>query len=261
MEKVISKDGTSIAYDKHGTGSPLILVDGALCGRKFGPMPKLAALLAQHFTVINYDRRGRGDSTDTKPYSPQREIDDLDALIQAARGPVYVCGFSSGAVLALEAAAKGLNIKKLALFETPYNVDGKGHIAPKDFLEHLTALIREDKRGEAVKYFIHDMVGLPAIAVIIMKLMPVWKKLKAVAHTLPYDAALLNGQVLPAQRAVTIKVPTLVLAGSKSPENMQNTMKAVAEAIPGSQLKILPGQTHNVAAKAIAPELISFFKA
>ena len=123
MKKVISKDGTAIAYDKAGNGPLVILVDGALCSRAFGPMPKLAKLLTNDFTVITYDRRGRNESTDTKPYAVEREIEDIGALINDNGGPAFVVGFSSGAALALAAAAHGLNISKLALYEPPFMVD------------------------------------------------------------------------------------------------------------------------------------------
>src|SRR5262249_29137018 len=122
MRKAISKDGTTIAFDQLGKGPAIILVDGALCSRSFGPMPKLAPLLAQRFTVFTYDRRGRGDSGDTASYRVEREIEDIDALIAEAGGSAYVFGISSGAALVLRAAASGLAIEKLALYEPPFMV-------------------------------------------------------------------------------------------------------------------------------------------
>src|SRR6202000_1669316 len=186
MAKVTSKDGTIIAYDQYGSGFPIILVDGALCSRDLGPMPKLAQLLAENFTVINYDRRGRNESGDTKPYTIGREIEDIEALINEAGGSAFVFGISSGAALALAAAASGLNIPKLALYEPPFMVDDEFQ-PPADSLDRLKTMIAEDRRADAVKFFMKDMVGVPAFVVFIMQLMPIFKKLKAVAHTLPYD--------------------------------------------------------------------------
>ncbi len=262
MKKVTSKDGTSIAYDVSGTGEPLILVDGALCGRLFGPMPKLAALLAPHFTVINYDRRGRGDSSDTRPYAVEREVEDIEALITAVGGAAYLCGISSGAVLAFEAAAKGLNIKKLALYEPPYMADNEtGHKAPADSLKQLQTMVAEERRGDAVKFFLKDMVGVPAMVVFIMKLLPVFKKLKAVAHTLPYDAAIIGDQSIPVAKAAGIKVPTQVMNGTKTGAQLQRAAEALSKVIPQAGYVTLKGQTHNVSEKVFAPALVEYFKA
>jgi pimeloyl-ACP methyl ester carboxylesterase len=260
MKTVISKDGTSIAYEQSGSGEPVILVDGALCSRAFGPLPNLAKLLAPHFTVINYDRRGRNESGDTQPYSPEREIEDIEALIQEAGGPVYVAGVSSGAALALAAAAAGLNIKKLALYEAPYMVDKDGHHPPVDAEAQLKAFIASGRRGDAVRFFMKDMVGIPAFFVFIMQIMPIFSKLKVVAHTLPYDAAIMGDFSLPAKRAAAVKIPTLVGGGEKSPSSMQNAVKQLAEAIPDGNLKMFKGQTHNISVKVLAPALIEFFK-
>ena len=259
MKTVTSQDGSLIAYDQSGCGEPVILVDGALCSRAFGPMPELVKLLAPHFTVINYDRRGRNESGDTQPYAPEREIEDIEALIQAIGKPVFLAGISSGAALALDAAAAGLNIKKLALYEAPYMVDKAGHQPPPDAEIQLKALIANGRRGEAVKFFMKDMVGVPAFVVFIMRVMPIFSKLRAVAHTLPYDAAVMNGFVLPVQKAASVKVPTLVGGGEKSPVSMQNSVKQLVGAIPGSKLKMFKGQTHNISMKVLAPALIEFF--
>ncbi len=260
MTKVTSKDGTQIAYTKLGNGPVVILVDGAMCSRAFGPMPKLAALLAPHFTVISYDRRGRNESENTEPYSVDREIEDIEALINEAGGPAYLAGCSSGAALALKASLASPNIKKIALYEAPYLSGQGGHEPPQDTLEQLKKLVASGNRSGAVKYFIHDMVGMPAFVTFIMPFMPAWGKLKAVAHTLPYDAAIMEDFKVPVQIASLVKVPSLVMAGSKSPASMQNAEKKLAEAIPGAQYHVLEGQTHNVSVKALAPELIEFFK-
>lgn len=262
MKTARSRDGTLIAFERLGSGPPLVLVDGALCSRKFGPMPKLAPLLAEHFTVYMYDRRGRGDSSDTGPYSKEREIEDLEAVIGEAGGSAYVLGLSSGAGLALEAAAAGLPIPKLAVYEPPYMVQ------PEDSARHMNAdhekqlrkLVAEGRRGDAVKYFMRDMVGVPAIFVVLMRFMPgVWSKLKAVAHTLPYDAAIMGDFTLPASRLKTVRVPTLAIGGGKSEARLQAAVDAVASVVPNSQRRTLAGQTHNVKPQVLTPVVTEFF--
>ena len=259
MATVISKDGTQIAFDKIGKGEPVILVDGALCSRAFGPLPKLAELLSQHFTVINYDRRGRNESGDTSPYSVQGEIEDIDALIKEAGGSAYLAGVSSGAALALKATAAGLNVKKLVMFEPPFVNGENGHHAPIDSEEQLRKLINAGNRGGAVKFFMKDMVGLPSIAVFIMGLLPIFSKLKSVAHTLPYDAAVMSDFHLPLDLAARINIPTLAMSGSKSPASMQKAIEKLAKAIPGAQYKVLAGQNHNASPKSLAPVFTEFF--
>lgn len=259
MKKVASKDGTTIAYDQSGSGFPVILVDGALCSRNFGPMPKLAKLLAESFTVIHYDRRGRNDSSDTQPYAVEREIEDIEALINAAGGSAFVVGFSSGAGLALAAAASGLPIPRLALYEPPFMVDDEGHQPPADSLKQLKAMIAANQRADAVKFFMKDMIGLPGIAIFIMKLLPIWSKLKGVAHTLPYDVEIMGDYSLPEDKAASVKIPTLICGGDKSQITLQHAVKRLAEVMPDNQLKMLKGQTHNVSVKVIAPVLTEFF--
>jgi pimeloyl-ACP methyl ester carboxylesterase len=258
--EAISKDGTRIAYDKTGNGPLLILVDGALCSRAFGPMPKLAQLLTSNFTVITYDRRGRNESSDTPPYAVEREIEDLEAVINANGAAAFVTGFSSGAALALASAAYGVNITKLALYEPPFMVDDERR-PPIDSLQQLQTMIAENRRGDAVKFFLKDMVRVPGIVVFIMKLTPVWSKLKNVANTLPYDASILGDFSLPEKKAASVQIPTLVSGGDKSAATMQDAVKRLSETMPNSRLKMLKGQTHNVAAKAIAPVLVEFFEA
>ena len=262
--QAFSRDGTAIAYERLGSGPPLILVDGALCSRQFGPMPKFASLLAQHFTVFMYDRRGRGASTDTKPYAKEREVEDIEALIRDAGGSAFVMGVSSGAGLALEAAASGLRIGKLAVYEPPYMVrplDSERH-ARADHEEQLKRLLVAGKRGDAVKYFMRQMVGIPAIFVAMMRLMPgVWSKLSAVAHTLPYDAAIMGNYSLPAARLKSVTVPTLVIGGTKSDARLRAAVEAVAQVLPDSRQRMLSGQTHNVKPEALVPVLTEFFAA
>lgn len=260
MKTVISKDGTAIAYDQSGQGPAVILVDGALCSRAFGPMPKLAPILARHFTAIHYDRRGRNESGDTRPYAVEREIEDLDALINAAGGSAHVLGLSSGAALALAAASSGLKIKKLALYEPPFIASANGgHQPPPDSQSHLKRLITDDRRGDAVKFFMTKMVGAPAFVAIIMPFTPVWKKLKAAAHTLPYDAAVMGDFTVPVKRVASVAVPTLVMGGGKSPAGLRHAVDSVASAVPNAQRRMLQGQTHNVAVKVLAPVVEEFF--
>jgi pimeloyl-ACP methyl ester carboxylesterase len=260
--KVLSKDGTAIAYDQVGKGPAVILVDGALCYRASGPSGPLAGLLAQHFTVFTYDRRGRGDSDDTKPYAIEREVEDIEALIIAAGGSAFVYGISSGAALALEAANRLPAITRLALYEAPFIVDDSRAPVPESYMAQLDELIASDRRGAAVKLFLTG-VGVPAIVVALMRFMPVWSKLKAVAHTLPYDTILTienqSGKSLPTNRWRSVTVPTLVVHGGKSPAWMDHAMHALADGLPNAEHRTLAGQTHNVQSNVLAPMLAEFF--
>ena len=262
MQIVQSVDGTPIAYDKVGTGPPVVLVDGALCGRSFGPMPKLASRLAEHFTVFNYDRRGRGDSGEQQPYAIEREVEDLEALVREAGGSAQLCGFSSGAALSLEAAKRCTGITRLALYEAPWILDDAHAPMPVDFLPRLKQLVAEERRGDAIKMFM-NLVGVPGAMVAIMRLTPVWPKLKAVAHTLPNDIALIEphqqGLSLAPGELADVTVPALVLAGGKAPGWMSHSMQELAKALPHAQHRVLEGQTHNVKLKVIAPVVTEFF--
>jgi pimeloyl-ACP methyl ester carboxylesterase len=262
MNKVLSKDGTPIGFDRSGKGPAVILVDGALCYRASGPMAPLAALLAEKFTVFTYDRRGRGDSGNTAPYAVEREVEDIEALIKEAGGSAYVYGISSGAALALEAANHGLAIKKLALYEAPFIVDDSRPPIPTDFVAQLKALVSADRRGDAVKLFM-KLVGVPGIFIVMMRFMPAWKKLTGIAHTLPYDMTIVQdnqrGKPLPEKRWTSVTAPTLVVDGGKSPGWMRNGMRALAGVLPNAKLRTLEGQTHMVKPKALAPVLMEFF--
>lgn len=260
MAKAISKDGTTIGFDKIGNGEPIIIIDGALCSRAFGPTLQMGKELAKNFTTINYDRRGRNESTNTLPYSVDKEIEDIEALIQEAGGSAHLVGFSSGAALALLAAAKGLNIKKMVLYEPPYVQNMGGHNPPVDCEGQLKKLVEANRRGDAVKFFMKDMVGVPAFAIVIMSIMPMWKKLKGVAHTLPYDAAVMDDFSIPLQSASIVQAPTLVAGGEKSPVSLRNAVKKLAEAMPNAILKMLEGQDHRISSKAIVPVLVEYFK-
>jgi pimeloyl-ACP methyl ester carboxylesterase len=259
MSEARSKDGTTIAYERSGNGPALILVDGALCSRAFGPSPKLAPLLARHFTVYAYDRRGRGQSGDTQPYSPAREVEDIAALVKAAGGSASLLGLSSGAALALDAAASGLAVNKVIAYEPPY-VDDDGQRGGAAHEGRLKQLLAEGNRGGAVKYFMKDMVGLPAPVVVMMRLMPwIWRKLEAVAHTLPYDAALMTGFRIPRARFASIGVPVLVMNGAKTDARLRDAAQAIAEAIPAAHYRELAGQTHNVKPDVLTPAVVDFF--
>jgi pimeloyl-ACP methyl ester carboxylesterase len=267
MQSVISKDGTTIAYDKIGRGPAVILVAGAFSYRKYPGSVQLADLLAKHFTVFNYDRRGRGDSGDTKPYAVDREIEDVQALIDAAGGSAYVWGLSSGAILALKAAAGGLDIKKLALHEPPFFVNAHDRQPPKDFIDHVTDLITSDRRDDAVKYFMAKGMGAPGFVIPLMHLMPgVWPKLQAVAPTLPYDAQLLEGYTagkpLSGKDWGLVTMPTLVMAGSESPAFLRHGAQALAEALPHARLLTQKGLGHTkkLSTKLIASVLVEFFE-
>jgi len=266
MSTVTSADGTTIAFTRAGQGPALILVDGALCSRSFGPMPKLAAQLAPHFTVYTYDRRGRGASGDTPPYAPDRETDDIEALTAVASetgGPVFLHGTSSGAALALEAAKRIPAIAKLAVYEPPFIVDGSRSPIPDGYLAELRRLVAGGRRGDAVKMFMR-FVGTPAIFTAVMPLTPVWPKLKAVAPTLPYDIEIMQdhqrGAPLEDAEWALVKVPVLVAAGGKSPAWMANATRALADALPDARYRTLPGQNHMVKPQAIAPVLTEFFR-
>ncbi len=261
MQVVTSKDGTKIACDKQGEGPVVILVAGALCARLSWSGPGLAKLLAPHFTVYNYDRRGRGDSGDTKPYAVEREIEDIEALIDEAGGTAYLYGHSSGGSLLLEAAIKlGSKVKKLAIYEAPYNDDPKAQQAWGQYIKQLTEDLATDRRGDAVALFM-KYVGLPSEQIEGMRHAPMWPALEALAPTLAYDHAAILGKdaTIPTKRAAIVTVPTLIMNGGASFPFMYDTAKALSKAIPHAQLRTLEGQTHDVALEALAPVLVDFF--
>ena len=261
MSHVTSKDGTPIAYTRSGTGPALILIDGALCSRAFGPSPKLAPLLARHFTVYAYDRRGRGQSGDSAAYVPAREVEDIAALIDVAGGSASLVGLSSGGALALHAAASGLPVTSVVAYEPPY-VDDSGQRGGATHEGHLRRLLADGNRGGAVKYFMKDMVGAPAPMVVMMRLMPwIWSKLAAVAHTLPYDAAVMTAFSIPRARFSSIGVPALVMNGSKTDARLRDAARAIADVVPGAQYRELTGQTHNVKPDVLTPAVVEFLTA
>jgi pimeloyl-ACP methyl ester carboxylesterase len=261
MNTLKSKDGTTIAVDRQGDGPALILVDGAMSTRSSGSKPELARLLAQHFTVYAYDRRGRGDSGDTKPYAVAREIEDIDALIEQAGGSAFVYGHSSGGCLALEAAAKlGSRVKKLAVYEVPYNDDPQAQKAWGEYIKNLTEALASDRRGDAVALFM-AYVGMPAAQIEGMRHAPFWGGMEAIAPTLAYDHTAIMGKdgSIPTERAARVRVPTLVMTGGSGAPFMLETARTLSKTIPTARLRTLDGQAHDVHPEALAPVLVEFF--
>ncbi len=261
MKTVTSKDGTSIAFDQSGSGPALILVGGALTTRS--AFPPVAELLAPHFTVIGYDRRGRGDSGDTMPYAVEREVDDIRALIAAAGGRAFLFGHSSGAALALEAVSRGLAVQKLAVYEPPFIVDGGRAPMPADYVAHLTKLTGSGRRREALEYFMTTAMGMPPAAIAGMRNDPSWSGFEEIAHTLAYDGAVLGnhmfGAALKADAFASVKVPTLVIDGGNSPTWQHTSVRALVAALPDARHVTLEGQAHGAAPVVLAPVLVDFF--
>jgi pimeloyl-ACP methyl ester carboxylesterase len=263
---VTSRDRTTIAFDQTGTGPVVILVAAALSDR--GGTKRLARHLAERFTVINYDRRGRGKSTDTQPYAIQREVEDIEALIDASGGSAFVFGSSSGAVLALDAASKlGPRIEKLFLYEPPFIIDGSRPPMPHDLIGQVNELVSAGRRNDAVKLFFKRGMGIPSIAVNLMRLlMPGWSKMAGVAHTLRYDLSIMagtqEGKPLPATRWASAASPTLVMVGGRSEAFFHNGAKALTNILPDAQYRALAGRDHSaivMAPKAIADAVGEFF--
>lgn len=261
MHTVTSADGTTIAYERSGEGPPLILVGGAMSDRTAAA--PLAALLSTSSTVVTYDRRGRGDSGDTQPYSPEREVEDLAALIEVLGGAASVHGHSSGAVLSLDAAAHGLAISRLSLYEPPFMVDDSRPPVPEDFVATLEQLTASDRRGDAVAYFMTTGVGLPPQVVAQGRNEPMWPALERLAHTLAYDGRVMGdttrGRPLPTERWSTVTIPVLVLDGGASPEWQRTATRSLAQVLPNAEHRTLEGQTHRADPEVLAPVLSAFF--
>ena len=251
MSHVTSKDGTTIAYERQGSGPALILVGGGLDdGAENAP---LAAELARSFTVFNYARRGRGDSGDTLPYAVEREIEDLQALVAEAGGTAHLYGVSSGGALALEAAAAGVAIDRIAVYEVPYSIA----TAPqwREYAERLGVALAEGRRGDAVELFMR-VAGASDASVAAARSSPLWPGLEALAHTLAYDAACL-GDGLPPARFATIAQPTLVATGGGA-EFFEQAGDAVAASLPNAERLVMPRQSHVADPQAVAPVLERF---
>jgi pimeloyl-ACP methyl ester carboxylesterase len=261
MEKVTSRDGTPIAFDRLGDGPPVIVVCGAMCDRAL--MSPTAEELARHFTVFNYDRRGRGDSRDTTPYAVQREIEDIDALVAEAGGTAYVYGHSSGAGLVLHAAAHGLPITRIVVHDPPYVPDGEEERRiSREYGENLKAMLSEGRCGDAVELFM-TMVGMPQEMVEGMRYTPRWAELEAMAPTLAYDSEVMGDVgregTIPIDMAGRVRVPSLVLTGGADYPWMIDVGRRLADAMPNGRHRVLEGQEHTVPPEVLVPVLEGFF--
>ncbi|MEU2893862.1 alpha/beta fold hydrolase [Streptomyces albidoflavus] len=253
MDTVVSRDGTPIVHETRGSGPALVLVGGAMTTREHAA--RLAGLLADSFTVVTYDRRGRGRS-DTRPYAVRREVEDLAEVIRAVGGPAALYGVSSGAALALHAAV-GPAVSRVALYEPPFTVGGADPSRREAYRSRLVALLAADDRGGAVELFMTH-IGLPPELIAGARQSPAWPGLEAVAPTLAYDDALLGDGAPPLDRLALVSVPALVMAGSASPPAMTEAARAVAEALPDGTYRELDGQSHDVAPEAVAAALREF---
>lgn len=263
MNKVISKDGTSIVYDRVGEGPALINVLGATATRGMVAQQDNTAATTP-FTVYTYDRRGRGDSGDTAPYAVQREIEDLEAMIDAAGGSAFVFGHSSGAVLALRSAGQlGNKITKLALYEPPFILDDSRPPIPADYVAHLRQLIASGRPEDALAYFMTVAVGIPAEYMEGMKQAPFWASSVAVAHTISYDGEIMGETMYgnPAALAsfAAITTPTLVMVGSNSPPYQQTAVETLAKVLLNAHYRSMAGQDHGIAPEVLNPALMEFF--
>jgi len=258
METVRSADGTEIAFDRLGSGPPVVLVCGGSVDRSVDA--PLAELLSADLTVFNYDRRGRGDSGDTQPYAIEREVEDIGAVIEAAGGRANLWGSSSGAVLALIATARGVPVSKLALWEPPFIPEGVPK-PPEDQVAQYERMIAEDRRGDAVEYFMSKVVGLPPEMVAGARSQPWWQKTEGLAHTLAYDARIMGDYNIPSDEAKSVEARALVVAGGADMPWMRDTATALAGALPNGDVRLLDGQGHDVDPAVLAPVLVEFFTA
>jgi pimeloyl-ACP methyl ester carboxylesterase len=257
LNYVTSRDGTRIAFDRLGDGPAVILVSGGSVDRQSNA--SVAAILANDFTVFNYDRRGRGPSGDTPPYAVEREIEDIDAVVAEAGGTAYLYGSSSGAVLALFAAEQlPGKITRLALWEPPFILDPNAR-PPADQVEQYNTMLAEGRRGDAAQYFMEKVVGMPAEFVASARSQPWWAANEALAHTLAYDATIMGDYSLPVDRATAVSIPTIVLDGGASFGFMGPTADALSKVLPRGQRRTLAGQEHNIDPNVLSPALKDFF--
>ncbi|MEU0136100.1 alpha/beta fold hydrolase [Streptomyces sp. NPDC006296] len=256
MDKTLSGDGTSIAYRRRGDGPPVILVGGALSTA--ADEAPLAALLATRFTVVTYDRRGRGASGDGGPYAPLREVEDLAAVAAAVGGRVSLFGMLSGGALALEAQAAGLPVDLLAVYQPPYSPGPDGLRRASRRTALLRRLLAAGDRAGAVELHL-SLTGVPRETIARMRRAPLWSGLEAVAHTLAHDDALLGDGSVPAARFASVTARTLVVTGGFCTEEARAASLALATAVPRARQRTLTGQTHELAPHAIAPVLAEFF--
>jgi pimeloyl-ACP methyl ester carboxylesterase len=241
MLTVPSRDGTMIAYERRGAGPPLVIVDGALCSRAFGPSATQATRLSESFTVYTYDRRGRGDSSDTQPYAVAREIEDLEAVTGAAGGSAFVYGISVGSVLALHAAAAlgATMIPKLALHEPPFSVDIDVQTAYHQEKRAINALLEAGRHGEAAATFLREI--MPPQMLDALRASPDWALLEATAPTLAYDYTVLGDGGVPVTIAQAVQVPVLLLAGEESASYKHTALDALMQALPDVERVIVSG--------------------
>ena len=260
MNKVISKDGTAIAYDRTGKGPVVIMVGGALSTRSVPQVKTLAGLLAPHFTVIGYDRRGHGDSGDSRQYTIGHEVEDIEALINASGGKASLYGHSSGAALALEAAHRlDGKIQKLALYEPPFLGTGNSARSYAEHLAKLKELLRANLRDEMLNYWMTDVTGTPAAYVAQMKNSPVWEGLVALTPTLVYDLTIMNEYSKPGERIDGLRIPTLAMDGGASPAWAHEAAQLLVDQIPNAKRRTLEGQTHGADPEVLATVLVEFF--
>jgi pimeloyl-ACP methyl ester carboxylesterase len=255
MRKVVSRDGTTIAYEKAGDGPPIVLLNGAF--RDHTIFDALVPELAPHCTTYVYDRRGRGQSGDSPAYAIEREIEDLDAVIEEAGGQAVVFAGSCGANLALEAALAGVPITKLALHEPFYWAQGYP-LPPADFAGQLRALLAQDNRSEAAEYFLGQLMGLPPEVIADWRKAPLWTTNETNAHTLPYDTALCGDFSVPARRLATLRTPVLVLNSDHTGDWLRATARETATALPNGWGMELPGSWHRIDTDILARVLVGF---
>ncbi|MFF4255977.1 alpha/beta fold hydrolase [Streptomyces sp. NPDC001663] len=257
-KQTISRDGTSIAYQRTGQGPAVILVSGAMStGATVAP---LAGPLSGRFSVISYDRRGRGESGDTKPYSVDREVEDLAALVDAAGGEASLYGISSGGALVLQAAASGLPVRRAAVYEVPFAVYEGGAKERAAYTEHLTEALEQGRPGDAVELFLR-LTGLAEEMIQGARHSPMWAGMESIAPSLAYDNAVMGDGLVPRDRLAAIEVPVLSVAGDASPAWLREAARAVAETAPQGTYRSLEGQTHMVDPNVLAPVLAEFFAA
>lgn len=254
---VTSKDGTQIAYDVMGSGPVLIYITGASCFRKFPPVLEDVKVFSKDFTVYNFDRRGRGDSSDTQPYSVEKEIEDIEALIEVSSGKALLYGHSSGAVLALEAAYKLKNVEKIIVYDVPYVATETEKSTYKALSDKVLTQLSLRNNKKAMKTFLSG-IGMPKLFVWLLPFFPGWEIMHQLAPTLAYDIDLTKN-FAPLDRLKDIEIPTLVLAGSKSPENIRVVARQIAKAIPMANYEEIDGQDHMVSAKVLLPIFNKFF--